>query len=111
MSSIVTDQVDFAERLLVEAKRDLDLSQLENAVCSARLAWECFEVARGIPECEAKIIQGVAEAKQIIEIANRRGGSALLNEAVNHRLAVIDKEVDELMRDSRRAVRAALTVD
>jgi hypothetical protein len=110
MSSIVTDHVEFGELLLVEANRELDASQYEEAAYSARLAKECFEAILDDPECMERSKRGVEEARRITEASYRSGdaGATRIQELVDRRFVILNHEADELAFDSGVAVRAAL---
>jgi hypothetical protein len=111
MSSIITDPLDFGELLLVEADRELGSSQPEDAAYSARLATECFQAVGDVPECRERADRGIREAVRITLAAHQASGcygELRLAEAVDRRFAAITREAEEVMRDSRGAVRAAL---
>lgn len=111
MSTIVTDHLDFGELLIAEANRELDTSQSEDAAYSARLATECFEAVRDVPECRERAERGIAEASRITAAAYRSSGNGAesVRNLVDRRFEALNHEAEELMRDSRAAVRAALT--
>jgi len=107
MSDIITDHLDFGESLLVEASREMNLSP-ENAAYSARFASECFRLALDMPEYRKRAEQGMEEAARIISNACEANPGGGVREAVERRFAAMNREADELERDSRAAVRAAL---
>jgi len=107
MSDIITDHIDFGESLLIEANREIELSP-ENAAYSARFASECFRLALDMPEYRKRAEHGMEEAARIISKAYEADPGGGIREAVERRFVAMNREADELERDSRSAVRAAL---
>jgi hypothetical protein len=111
MSNIITDHLDFGEVLLLEANRELISSQREDAAYSARLAIDYFKAVGDVPECQERAARGIQEAMRITLAAHQALGcreATWLTEAVDRRFAALTREAEELMRDSRGAVCAAL---